>query len=107
VAGEQRRHEQEAPARRRLRADVAGRVEDARRGAERGRGPHHSGGGGDARRRREPEDDGERGPVRPVRRAAERDGEEDEAGERDRDARALGPRQPLRDEQREDADPAG
>jgi hypothetical protein len=39
-------------------------------------------------------------------RARERDREQQEAGHRNDDARALRPRQPLRDEQREDRDPA-
>jgi len=107
VRGEERRHEDELPTGDGLRRDVSRRVEEPRCRAERGTGAK----AGRAPRRDgracEPESDTEARAVAPVRRPAQRDREQPEPGDRDADAPALGGREPLGDEQREHADPAG
>ena len=101
------RHEEEPAARRRLRRDVAGAVEDAGCRTERSAGTerrHATGGRGG---RDEPQRHRRPASVAARSRAGEGDGEEQQSGHRDDDAGTLRARQPLRDEEREDRDPAG
>jgi hypothetical protein len=106
VCREQCGNEDEPPARGRLRRDVPSCVQHTGRGTERCTRAKRRRARGDNRRAAEPHYYCKRGATAPAGRVSQRGSEEDKASDRNRNTRPFPPGQPLRNEQREDADPA-